>query len=286
MKIVCSVSSGYSSVMMAVKMKEWYPDAEIVNIMANTSREREESLLFMNECDKHFGLNLVWVEADINKDPGKGTRHIVKTFEQLCRDGYVFEDGIIKYGIPSKVNKWCTRELKLSPINSYVKNELGWSDYYTAIGIRADEIDRVSQNRLKNKLIYPLVERGYTKNDRNLFWHKSPVKLDLPAFMGNCKFCHEKSNRKLTTEYILRPNDMDWNLNMECKYSNVIKLSSPSYNKFINRDGGHFSLRGNKSWKTIIELSKRKFRLATDEYVYESDLFDLEGGCGSGCSLY
>jgi 3'-phosphoadenosine 5'-phosphosulfate sulfotransferase (PAPS reductase)/FAD synthetase len=160
MRIINSVSSGYSSVMMAIKIREWYPEAEIVNIMANTSREREESLVFMDKCDNHYGLDLIWVEADINPNHGEGTRHIVKTFDTLTRDGSLFEKGIVKYGIPSAVNKWCNRELKLNPIHSYAKNELNWGifgkDYYTSIGIRADEIDRISAKWKEFKILYPL----------------------------------------------------------------------------------------------------------------------------------
>jgi hypothetical protein len=47
--IFCSVSAGYSSVMMAIKL-HWFPNHNIINVMANTSKEREESLHFMNEC--------------------------------------------------------------------------------------------------------------------------------------------------------------------------------------------------------------------------------------------
>src|SRR5690606_22242344 len=153
MRIVNSVSAGYSSVMMAIKMREWYPDAEIVNIMANTSKEREESLSFMHQCDQHYDLNLVWVEANINPEYGKGTTFTFKTFETLTRDGSIFESGIQKYGIPSVVNKWCNRELKLNPIHSYI-NSIGWGkfgDYYTAIGFRIDEIDRMSGKELREK---------------------------------------------------------------------------------------------------------------------------------------
>ena len=50
--IFCSVSAGYSSVLMAIKLKDWFPDHKIVNVMANTSKETPESLHFMNECDK------------------------------------------------------------------------------------------------------------------------------------------------------------------------------------------------------------------------------------------
>lgn len=290
MKIVNSVSSGYSSVMMAIKMREWYPEAEIVNIMANTSRERDESLVFMDKCDKHYGLDLIWVEADIDPRPMIGTRHVVKTFENLTTDGSIFEKGIIKYGIPSKVNKWCNRELKLNAIHSYAKHDLQWGSfgkgYYTAIGIRADEIDRISSRRKEFKLLYPLAERNITKRERNKFWSKQPIKLDIPAFMGNCKNCFEFTGRKLATAYLLRPEDMDWNLDMQKKYSHIPKENAPSYNIFIDRDGGHYSLRDNKPWEHIIELSKIKFTKATDEYIYENDLFDMGGGCNNGCDIY
>ena len=46
--IVCLTSAGYTSVMMAIKMKEWYPNHNIINVMANTSKERIESLNLRN----------------------------------------------------------------------------------------------------------------------------------------------------------------------------------------------------------------------------------------------
>lgn len=290
MRIVNSVSAGYSSVMMAIKMREWYPDADIVNIMANTSREREESLIFMDKCDKYYGLDLVWVEADIDPRHKVGTRHIVKTFETLTRDGSVFEKGIIKYGIPSVVNKWCNRELKLNAIHSYVKRDLGWGefgkDYYTSIGIRIDEIDRISEKREEFKILYPLFERGITTRDRNKFWDNQPIHLGIPAFMGNCKNCFEFTMRKLATVYLERPEDLDWNLEMQSKYSHIPKENAPIYNSFIEKDGGHYSLRQNKPWEYVIEMSKRRFKKATDEYIYLNDLFDKGGSCDQGCNIY
>jgi len=70
--IFCSVSAGYSSVLMALMLPKWYPNHNIIYAMANTSKEREESLEFMNECDKHFKLNMVWIEAIINQEKRKG----------------------------------------------------------------------------------------------------------------------------------------------------------------------------------------------------------------------
>lgn len=287
-RILCTVSSGYSSVMMAILVRNWYPEADIVNIMANTSREREESLLFMDQCDKHFRLDLVWVEADINPEPRQGTTHFVKTFETLTRDGSIFENGIIKYGLPSKINKWCNRELKLNAIQSYARS-IGWGnlgEYQTAIGLRADEIDRISSNKDEYSIIYPLIERGIVKRDRNRFWANQQIKITIPGYLGNCKNCQEFSFRKLATAYLERPEDMHWNITMQNKYSTVPKANAPSYNHFIERDGGHYSLRGNKPWEYIIDLSKTKFSKATDEYIYINDLFDKGGSCDQGCDIF
>lgn len=290
MRIVNSVSAGYSSVMMAIKMREWYPDADMVNIMANTSKEREESLVFMHECDRHYNLNLVWVEADINPENREGTRHIVKTFETLTRDGSVFEKGIKKYGIPSVVNKWCNRELKLNPIHDYIKS-IGWGkfgDYHTAIGFRIDEIDRMSGKEIrdKHKLLYPLIEHNIDQRERNRFWAQQPIQIGMSAYKGNCDMCFEKTNRKLCTIFKEEPEYIRWWLEMEEKYSNILLPNKPSYNEFIDRDGGHYSLRDNQSYKTIGEISRRRFTLATDEYFYENDLFDLGGSCDQGCNIY
>lgn len=103
--ILCTVSAGYSSIMMAVMLPVWFPDHNIVYVMANPSKERYESLKFMHECDKHFNLNMYWVEAVINPQRGKGTDYKIVNFYELKRNGEIFEQGIMKYGIPSLVNK-------------------------------------------------------------------------------------------------------------------------------------------------------------------------------------
>ena len=135
--IFVSVSAGYSSVMMAVKMREWYPDHNIIYGMANPSKERPESLEFMQEASEHFGFDLVWIEAIINREKGKGTEYKVVVFEDLDREGKIYEEGIKTYGIPSVMNKWCNRELKLIPMTKFCNDYFGRDNYSVAIGIRS-----------------------------------------------------------------------------------------------------------------------------------------------------
>jgi hypothetical protein len=44
--------------------------------------------------------------------------------------------------------------------------------------------------------------------------------------------------------------------------------------------------RGYNTIEDLVKMAEQPFTRATDEYVYESDLFDLEGACGSGCSVF
>ena len=52
---------------------EKYKDKRDIHVVfANTGKEREETLLFVHQCDVHFGFNTVWVETEINPEFGKG----------------------------------------------------------------------------------------------------------------------------------------------------------------------------------------------------------------------
>tara|TARA_R110002124_G_scaffold126691_1_gene286317 strand:+ start:518 stop:1396 length:879 start_codon:yes stop_codon:yes gene_type:complete len=284
--IFASISAGYSSVQMIIKLREWFPDYNIICGMANTSKERPESLHFMNECDKHYNLNMVWIEGIIDQRKRKGTKFKVVEYKDLKRNGEIFEDGIKKYGIPSQVNKWCNREMKLVPLKKYADSIFGRNNYSIAVGLRADEMDRVRADYKINNVFYPLMDRNLNKNDRNLFWKDQPIQIAIPAFKGNCDACFEKSDRKLMTILNEEPQIGYWWDEMIKKYSHVEKETSPSYNDLLKANDGMTFYRGYKTIEDLVKLAQQPFSKATDEYVYESDLFDKEGDCGSGCVVF
>lgn len=282
--IFCSVSAGYSSVMMAIKLKEWYPDHNIIYAMANTSKERIESLDFMNKCDKYFGLNLNWVEAIFNKR-GDGVDYKIVDYADLRINGEIFEAGIKKLGIPSKINKWCNRDMKINPLKKFADDMFGLNNYSIAVGMRIDEMDRVGKNYKTNNTFYPLIDNSISKKERNKFWNEQEIKITIPAYKGNCDMCFEKSNRKLMTIITEDPNIMDWWNEMITKYSQIPIEGKPSYNSLAENGGMNF-YRDNLSIQDLVKLAERPFSKATDEYIYENELFDLEGDCGSGCQVF
>jgi 3'-phosphoadenosine 5'-phosphosulfate sulfotransferase (PAPS reductase)/FAD synthetase len=283
--IFCSVSAGYSSVMMAIKIKEWFPDHNIVCAMANTSKERPESLDFMHKCDQYFGLDLSWIEAEFHEN-GRGPSYHVVNYANLKRDGEIFESGIKKLGIPFKDNKWCNRDMKLDPLKKYADDIFGKGNYSIAVGIRADEIDRVRKDYKTNNVFYPLIDNQITTKERNKFWNNQPIQIDIPAFKGNCDLCFQKSNRKLMTILEEEPEKGEWWSRMIEKYGTTPKPTSPSYNELLESNGYMSFYRGYNTIEDLVKMAEQPFTRATDEYVYESDLFDLEDACGSGCSVF
>jgi hypothetical protein len=282
--IFCSVSAGYSSVMMSIKLREWYPDHNIVYAMANTSKERIESLVFMDKCDKHYKLNMNWVEVIFN-DRGEGVDYKVVSFEDLKISGEIFEQGIQKLGIPSKINKWCNRDMKLVPLRKFADDVFGKNNYSIAVGMRTDEMDRVGKSYKENNTFYPLIDNNIDTKARNKFWSEQPIKISIPAYKGNCDLCFEKSNRKLMTIISEEPNLIEWWKKMEKEYGSVAIEDKPSYNSYAANRGMNF-YRENLSIQDLIKMAQQPFRKATDEYIYENDLFDLEGDCGSGCQVF
>jgi hypothetical protein len=284
--IVCTVSAGYSSMMMALKMKEWYPNDNIIYLFANTGREDEQSLQFLKDCSDHYGLDIIYLEPVLNPIKGKGTDYKVVKFEELNKDGSEFEKGISIYGIPSVANKWCNRELKLIPMNKFCNDYFGVGNWCVALGIRIDEMDRLSENYKTNNIFYPLMENKIDSKERNKFWSSQPIKLNIKAYEGNCTLCFEKSDRKrmtIATEY---PEKVIWWDEMEQKYGHIKIEGKDVYNSMIDLEGRNNFGRKNRSIEWLVEQAKKPFRKATDEYIYESDLFDAEDECGNSCQIF
>ncbi len=284
--IFCSVSAGYSSVMMAIMLPKWFPNHNIINVMANTSKEREESLSFMDECDKYFKLNLVWLEAEFH-EKGKGATYNIVNYKNLKRSGEIFENGIKKFGIPNKENKWCNRDMKLEILKKYSDSIFGRNNYSVAVGLRADEIDRVRKDYKTNNVFYPLMDRKISSKDRNRFWKDQPIQITTPAYKGNCDMCFAKSNRKLITILKEEPNKADWWDKMIKTYGSIPIDGKPSYNELMEKNNGVQTFyRGYNTIEDLIKIAEQPFTKASDEYIYESDLFDLEDECGSGCQVF
>lgn len=261
MNILVSFSGGRTSAFMCKLIIEHpiYKDYNKLFVFANTGKEREETLVFVDKCDKEFNLNLTWVEADIPPTKGEGTNYQIVDFESASRKGEPFDRLIQKFGLPSKYFRHCTRDLKEVPIHKYAKSIFG-NDYLTAIGIRADEKHRLGSDPKK---IYPLAEIGVDEKVVRDFWNRQNFDLELKDYQGNCDLCFLKSNRKKLTLINENPQVVDWWNKMEVLYG--------------NEKQSKFAADRNTSIADLVEMANKPFQKAIDKHdlrMSQSVLFD------------
>jgi hypothetical protein len=276
-----SFSGGETSAFMAQLLIRRKDYKNILCVFANTGQENEQTLEFIERCDNHFGLKTVWLEAKINEAIGKGGTWKVVNFNSACRNGErSFEPMIKKYGIPNMQQKHCTRELKTNPLYGYVNSIFGRGNYDTAIGIRADEIDRVNENYREKRIIYPLVDMKITKPMINKFWSEMPFRLELKGYQGNCKWCWKKTLRKHVTIARETPHYYDFPIKMEEKYGMCGALA-----KKHNEPQVFF--RKKMSAKDILSMvDDTSIKNADDDSIIMPDLeLDLGSGCGESCEI-
>lgn len=271
--LLVSFSGGRTSAYMSYFLKKHFSDMyNLFFVFANTGQEMEETLKFVDECDRYFNLGLTWVEAKVNPIHRKGTKHTIVDFKSADRVGVNFEDVMKKYGISNRNYPHCTRELKQRPIHSYAKTIS--RKYLTAIGIRGDEYRRVIKNQ--TALVYPLADWDpRTKEDINNFWVKQPFNLELEEHHGNCSWCWKKSFKKLFRLIDESPEIFDFPRRMEEKYI----MAGPSGQPQV------FFRTGLSTEKLFRECYAS---LSTGKYFdgTRGIGIDKDDGCSESCEMY
>lgn len=286
-RVLVSTSGGRTSALMAYLLFTRYQHLyDMVFVFANTSREKEETLLFVHQLEVVFGLPIVWVEAKVWHGQRKSSTHTITNYKDAKRNGEVFTEVIKKYGIPCSSAPHCTREMKRYTINSYAKS-IGWDKgtYLTAIGYRSDEPKRVNLIKAaKQNHWYPLFEWGIKKSDVATFWLKQSFDLQLEDWQGNCKLCYKKSKRKLLTQIISDPECTEWIKDMEDEHGYVV----PAQYK------GDVPLKFFREWESVGDLiaeSNLPFEKAVDQSLitdgasYDFEL-DEQESCSESCEPF
>lgn len=286
-RLFISFSGGETSAFMAKRLVDASEYDEVRTIFANTGQENEQTLAFVEQCDKRFSLNVEWVEAVIHAGRKAATARVVD-YATASREGEPFEAMIRKYGIPNASFKHCTRDLKVTPLHAHL-SATGWlpGTYDTAIGIRVDEIDRMSSSAIERRIIYPLVNRWpTTKPQINSFWAAQPFRLELKGYEGNCKWCWKKSARKHMTLIRDTPHIFAFPDRMERTYGHIgpefkKRDMPPEYRRTFFRK--HKSVRD--LFADYGQLPEG-FKFADDDAQIFSPDFDVGGGCEESCEVF
>ena len=281
-RLLLSVSGGGTSMLMMLYcLKNLSDKYEMICVYANTGKEKEGTLKFVNDCSIRFKTPIIWVEAkhkDENGNPfsrkGWQVKHKIVTFETASRNGEPFEEMISVLGIPSTNAPFCSDQLKRKAIESCLKS-IGWKNYYKAIGIRCDEIDRVNPNFKEKLILYPFVSLWpKTKPEILEELHDLGLAIDIHPDSGNCDNCWKKDMKRLCRNANRDPESFDWWIDMENKHGYFMPRKTelkPPFNFF----------RGNKSVADIFQLARK-----SESEICQIASTEQLDGCSESCEAF
>lgn len=142
---ILGISGGRDSAALAVYMRQNHPAIDMEYFFTDTGKELPEVYDFLNRLEGFLGKPIDRLNPD--------------------RD---FDFWLAEYGnfLPSAKTRWCTRQLKLRPLNQWLKDDLeNGVDVHSYVAIRADEPNRSGYKspHTNMKVHFPLREAGIDK---------------------------------------------------------------------------------------------------------------------------
>jgi 3'-phosphoadenosine 5'-phosphosulfate sulfotransferase (PAPS reductase)/FAD synthetase len=177
MKRVINFSGGKTSAYMTILE---YTSGDIV-LFADTGREHPLTYKFIDDFERNENIPVTRVSF-----PG-------------MFDGFLQKRNYKR--LPNRMMRTCTEELKVKTCKRFLKAQ-GILRYENLIGFRADEQRRVLSHKekfKKVKTLFPLNQRGITKEMVNEYWSKKSYNLDIPHILGNCDLCFMKGKDAIIT---------------------------------------------------------------------------------------
>ena len=239
-----------------------------VCVFNNTGKEREETLVFVDEMAKRWGVNIVWLEYWYDKT-AKGVKgkpkqkHRVVNFATASRNGEPFAEMIKnKQYLPNVTHRICTAELKVETSKRYLQRELGWDRWRDIVGIRRDEYRRAERiMKARCTIDVPMFWAKVMKEDVNGYWKQSEFDLGIDSTMGNCDACFLKGRSNLLQTFRNEPERAQWWVDMEAEVG---------WRNVRNKNAKQF--RQDFSMKELLDMASR-----------QDDLFDEAGDAKVDC---
>lgn len=236
---VGGVSGGRTSALMHVLALLANPDDTLYQGgYANTGKEHEGTLTFLDRLQKATGRPLRWLEfrkpATFGARP-REARYATVDHATASRNGQPFVDFLETLAefrathkgegpvAPNPVQRICTAYMKVKPMAQYSLS-IAPSGFDKFIGLRADEPRRVARISAADTSTVthrtPLADAGITKADVLAFWAAQDFDLEIPEYLGNCNKCFLKDEADIAQSYWEEPGDGQWWLDIQDRFGN------------------------------------------------------------------
>lgn len=165
---ILGLSGGKDSTALAVLLRKERPDIDMEYFFCDTGKELKETYDYLERIKARLGITIQYLSSKRN-----------------------FDHWLDIYGgvLPSAKVRWCTRQMKIIPLEEFV----GDDEAISYVGIRADE-DRDGYVSTKSniKAVFPFKDHGLVKADIYRILEESGI--GLPKYYewrsrSGCFFC-------------------------------------------------------------------------------------------------
>jgi 3'-phosphoadenosine 5'-phosphosulfate sulfotransferase (PAPS reductase)/FAD synthetase len=164
---ILGLSGGKDSTALAIYMRDRVPEMEY--FFCDTGAELPETYEYLSKLEVYLGKRIVRLSSD-------------RTFDHWLK--------VYRGTLPSPNMRWCTKVLKIEPLERWIGNEKAIS----YVGIRADEANRKGYASTKRNVlsVFPFVDDGLELHDiENILTESGlgkPSYYDWRSRSG-CYFC-------------------------------------------------------------------------------------------------
>lgn len=250
-----TVSGGRSSVstIKHFETDERYKNDSKLYVFDNTGQERIETFQFMQEAEKHWGVQIHKIEGIYHKSFDEGTSYrIVDKWSDLDTESKVFSE-MIAYknmgvfdGLPNVGSPFCSEMMKTRPTKKFANDVFGRGNYKTSIGFRKEDMPkRISWAEIREdeKSVYPLITDFENPIDNfalNKFYDNEPFKLEIHNKYGNCKYCFKKKEEFIIDNILLdiesgNLETIEWYRKEEKKYGKLFFRNQQSIDDLLRK---------------------------------------------------
>ena len=171
---VLGLSGGRDSAALAVYMRQRHPEIEIEYFFTDTGKELPEVYDYLTRLEGYLGKQIRRLNPDRDFD------YWLKTYKSY---------------LPSAQSRWCTRQLKLRPFESWVRTYLEAGDTVISyVAIRSDEEYREGYQSRKDRLLVRLPFKDAGIDKPGVIEILEGSGLGLPGYYdwrsrSGCTFC-------------------------------------------------------------------------------------------------
>ena len=171
---VLGLSGGRDSAALAVYMRQHHPELDLTYFFTDTGKELPEVYEFLGRLEGFLGKPILRLNPDRDFD------FWLKQYNNF---------------LPSVQTRWCTRQLKLKPFESWLKPMLDDGDMiYSYVAIRSDEEYREGYSSKKANLIVRLPFKEANVDKAGVLELLDGAGLGLPKYYSwrsrsGCTFC-------------------------------------------------------------------------------------------------